>query len=86
MMTLRVGHTLEWVASEIGVSPATIRYWVQKGLLRGGPAKGSRDGYSYAFVDQAMVVHEWLQLYPRGPLDNLRDLLYPEPEEDDDAA
>lgn len=85
MMALRVGYTLDWVASEIGVSPRTIRSWIEKGLLRGGPAKGSRDGYSYQFVDQAMVIHEWLQLYPRGPLENLRDMLYPEPDEEDVA-
>jgi len=84
-MALRVGYTLEWVASEIGVSPHTIQSWIKKGLLRNGPARGSRDGYSHEFVSQALIVHEWLQLYPRGPLENLRDMLYPESDEEDVA-
>ena len=84
-MPMRVGHTLQWVASEVGVSPHTIRSWIAKGLLRNGPRERSHEGYSYEFVDQCLIIHEWLQLYPRGPLENLRDILYPEPDEEEVA-
>lgn len=82
-MTRTVGYSLEWVASEVGVPPRRIRDWIDQGLLR-GPGKGCRDGYDHDFVLKALVVHEWLQLYPRGPVENLRDILYPEPEEEDE--
>jgi hypothetical protein len=78
-----VGYSLEWVASEVGVPPRRIEEWISKGLLP-RPGRGKRDGYSHEFVLQALVVHEWLQLYPRGPVENLRDILYPEPEEDEE--
>lgn len=82
-MTPTVGYSLEWVASEVGVPKRRIEDWIAKGLLR-GPGKGRRDGYTHEFVLQALIVHEWLQLYPRGPVENLRDILYPEPEEDEE--
>jgi DNA-binding transcriptional MerR regulator len=73
-----VGYSLQWVASEINVSPRTIHDWVAKGLFRGlAPGRGCRE-YSPAFVARARVIHQWLQYYPRGPLENLRDQLNPE--------
>lgn len=83
-MTTRVGHTLEWVASEVGVPPRRIVNWIERGLLR-GPGRGSRSGYDHDFVLKALVVYEWLQLYPRGPVENLRDILYPEPDPEEEA-
>lgn len=83
-VTTRVGYTLQWVASEVGVSPETIRSWMKKGLLpHGRPCRGCRNGYSSEFLYAARCVRNWLDLYPRGPLDNLRDQLYPEPDEDE---
>lgn len=79
-----MGHSLEWVASEVGVTPRCIVSWIEKGLLR-GPGRGARDGYSSEFVAAARAVRAWLELYPRGPLENLRDLLHPEPD-DEEAA
>lgn len=80
-----MGHSLEWVASEVGVKPRRIVSWIEKGLLR-GPGCGSRDGYSSEFVYAAKCVYQWLQLYPRGPLENLRDQMHPEVDSEDEAA
>ncbi len=84
MVGMRVGHSIEWVASEVGVKPRTIYDWIARGLLP-SPGKGSRSGYTHAFVDQCLIIHEWLQLYPHGPLENLRDILHPEPDEEEVA-
>ena len=84
-----MGYSLEWVASEIGVKPRRISWWINRGLFADLPpiGRGNKEGYSLDFIDRALVIHEWLQLYPRGPLENLRDLLIPEPEdEEEDAA
>lgn len=83
-MAMRVGHSIEWVASEVGVSPRRILNWQEKGLLP-KVGRGSRNGYSLDFVAQALIIYEWLQLYPRGPIENLRDILHPESDEEDVA-
>lgn len=85
---MRKGYTLEWVASEIGVPKRRIEYWISRGVLRGSGRGGNPHDprYSPEFVTAARRVHEWLQLYPRGPLENLREQMYPEPDEDEDAA
>lgn len=80
-----MGYTLTWVASEVGVSERRIRDWIEQGLLE-GPGRGNKSGYSLAFVDRALIIYEWLQLYPRGPIENLREILNPEPDEEDEAA
>lgn len=73
-----MGYSLEWVASEVNVSPHTIHSWVYKGLFRGlAPGRGCAE-YSPDFVQRARVIHQWLQYFPRGPLENLRDQLYSE--------
>jgi DNA-binding transcriptional MerR regulator len=85
MGTMRrpIGYTMEWIASDLGVSKKTIQSWITKGLLR-GPGRGN-PYYSSEFVAAARCVHQWLQLYPRGPLENLRDQMHPAPEEEDAA-
>lgn len=80
-----MGYSLEWVASEVGVPPRRIRWWMERGLLP-RIRRGDKYGYTLDFVDRALIVYEWLQLYPRGPIDNLRTILDPEPEEEDEAA
>lgn len=78
-------YTLQQVATEVGVTPRRLRSWIAKGLVR-GPGQGCGAGcdrYSSEFVAAAKCVHQWLQRYPRGPLQNLRDELHPEDEDDD---
>ncbi len=84
MVAIRVGHSIDWVASEIGVSKRTIYSWISRGLLP-SPGRGSRSGYSHDFVDRCLIIHEWLQLSPQGPLENLRDILHPESDEEEVA-
>ena len=77
-----MGYSLEWIASEIGVKPSRIRKWIELGYLRGAPGSGAREGYSSEFLAASRALYAWLQLYPRGPIENFRDRLYPE--EDDE--
>lgn len=79
-----MGYSLTWVASEVGVPERRIEDWIRKGFLK-GPGRGNKHGYTLDFVDRALIIHEWLQLYPRGPMDNLRDILDPEPDEEEAA-
>jgi hypothetical protein len=75
-------QSLEWVASEINVPARRIQEWIKKDLFRGlTPGRGcnmQQGCYSPEFVARARIIHQWLQYYPRGPLENLRDQFNPE--------
>jgi hypothetical protein len=77
-------YTMQEIATELGTKPGTIYGWMREGFLRDGrPGPGHRTGYSSGFLAEARAIHAWLQLYPRGPLENLRDEMYPEDDEDE---
>ena len=79
-----MGYTKEEVAAALDVPWERVRYWVRRGYLRGAPGRGSREGYSSEFIAAARAMQAFLDLYPRGPLENWRDRYSPPPDWEDD--
>jgi DNA-binding transcriptional MerR regulator len=68
-------YTIEVVAREARTSKWALRHYQKLGLLP--KVKSASNGLNYDddYIRRARQIRDYLELYPRGPLENLRERL-----------
>jgi hypothetical protein len=83
------GYTLEWIASDLGVTKPALKKWIHQGLFEG--TTWCRHGayphgrYGPDFLARARAIDRVRQLWPRGPMENWRDRILNHDGDDDEA-